>query len=275
MIAKKYSYFSVLNQTNNLKTTDMTQKMKRIALTRLSLGAHYTFHNMFRNLLELLKGVFAPLDAAIEGYTAALQTESRIVVRPTAQVATHRLKEADYRRDRLVGTIFMSVRAHLANPVDRRREAARRLQTALSPFRGLTRRGLYASATGYAHLVELLRSADWAADVATLGLEPEIDALDEANHAFSEAFQIKTNEMKTLVVLSDLRTTDVRLHTDAVYRDIARLLDSLAVVSPTDELTSVITEHNGLADNMRQVIANQGKQRTPAQERPTVDDGKI
>ena len=32
----------------------MTQKMKRIALTRLSLGAHYTFHNMFRNLLELL-----------------------------------------------------------------------------------------------------------------------------------------------------------------------------------------------------------------------------
>ncbi len=149
------------------------------------------------------------------------------------------------------------------------------MQTALSPFRGLTRRGLYASATGYAHLVELLRSADWAADVATLGLEPEIDALDEANHAFSEAFQIKTNEMKTLVVLSDLHTTDVRLHTDAVYRDIARLLDSLAVVSPTDELTSVITEHNGLADNMRQVIANQGKQRTPAQEPPTVDDGKI
>ena len=256
---QKSAYLSLRKAVFPLKKPAMKPKMKRFAVTHLSLGAHTTFHRQFLDLLEPLKGMNAQLDALIETYRRAVATEERIVNRMQSFVETPALREADRRRDRLAGIIATTIRAHLSNPLDHRRQAADVLDVVFSPFRGLWRRGYTQSSAEYRNLVKALRSEAAAPAVATLGLGEEVEALAQAQEAFTDVFLRKAGSMSRRMELSDIDTRQTRRRADATYRDIVRLMDACALVAPTDALTEAIGLYNGLADVMKDIIANQGK----------------
>ena len=244
-----------------LKYIHMKQNILRFPVSKLLLGSHFTFHDSFRKLLTPLIGKFDLLDKAVGLYDRMLALEQRIIVRPNSVADTRAIHDVDYRRDRLAGTISMIVRAHLSNPVESRRKAATLLRVLLSPFKGVAARSYYSTASEYVRLVQVLRSEQAQQAVAELGIGPEIEALDEANGQFSEAFDRKAKQMGECDQLSSIRTLDTRRKVDAAYYEITRLLESYAIVAPSDELEEVIGLHNGLAGNMRTIIANQGKKR--------------
>ena len=239
----------------------MKQNILRFPVSKLLLGSHFTFHDSFRKLLSPLAGQFDALDNAVGLYGRMLALEKRIIVRPNSVAETRAIRDVDYRRDRLTGTIFTIVRAHLSNPVESRQKAASLLRVLLSPFKGVASRSYYSTASEYVRLVQVLRSEQAQQAVAELGISPEIEALDEANRQFGEAFDRKAKQVEACDELSSIRTLDTRRKVDSAYYEIVRLLESYAVVAPSDELEKVIELHNGLAGNMRTIVANQGKKR--------------
>ncbi len=236
-------------------------KIKKIGLKRLTLGAHLTFHRMANQTVEPLTAPYEALAPLLEAHKAVLEKESLIVNRPKAFVETAPLRQSDYRRDRLAGCLMSVTRAHLSNPIAERKKAAETLSSLLASYRGITTNGFYSSQVAYKNLVSLLREEPAAKCVDTLGLRPEVDALDEENQRFQAIIDRKVHSVSERLAIKDINTLETRAEADRLFREIARYLEAYAVVSPAPGLKEAIESLNGLVLMYKQIIANQGKKR--------------
>lgn len=233
---------------------------QRFAVTQLQVATHYAFHEEFAGKVEPLAATYAPLAELSGRYHAALAVEKRVVVRPSAMRYTYFLREADRRRDRFLGVICRVVDAQRYSPLEACSQAASRLRAGLAPFRGLARRPYGESSAGYRKLIALLQEEEWAADVATLRLELEVEALGEAQQAFEAMYSgPAVQESQERAELHAIKTPETRRRVDAVYQEIVRYIGALAIALPSAEIEAVVDWHNGAAWKLRQVIANQGK----------------
>ena len=242
----------------------------RFPMTQLPVASHFGFHSDFYGFAAPLTELFEPIIPLIEEYRAALDVEERIYTRPAAMRNTPFLRKADHRRDRLLGVIQMSVRSHLANPIEERRDAALQLSALLSSYRGMAKRKYGASTAEYMGLIRTLREEENAAFVARLGLTEEVDALADAERQFEEIyFGDATREALERAELRAIDTQETRRRVDRAYRSLTLYLGAMAIAAPSPRLQSVIDWHNGAAWKLRRAIANQGKtwKRKP-QEKP-------
>lgn len=212
---------------------------------------HHGFNTEFNDLII----VFTPAALGIEAkYTEFLplynnETEALDVIRKSDKTA--KLSVADHKRDDTTSGFKCMVEGYTYHFVDKKREAAERLEIVLDSFSGINRKGYAAQTSATDKLVDVLLS-DYSEDLALLKLSEWVVELKANNGAFKDLSDERYSDDATK---TSLKMKDVREEIDDAYRKITNLINALVLVNGPEAYTPFIKELNQRIEKYNLIIA--------------------
>lgn len=222
------------------------QQITELATTHMTLGAHNKFNIDVNNAIIQATAAALRVENYATLYAQKIEEESRIVNRQTAMASTVDVSAADRQRDRAVGVIMNLTNAHTTSIIAEKADAAKKLRQLLAPYKGIGNHAYQKETAEINGMVAVLTTGDGATYAATLGMDDEVDALEQANAAFEEAYTRDQEEAATLAALQSVDTKELRAQVDALYQQIVLTVNAVAVLQPTDEVTAFIQKVNGI-----------------------------
>lgn len=222
------------------------QQITEVATTHMTLGAHNKFNIDVNNAIIQATAAALRVENYATLYAQKIEEESRIVNRQTAMASTVDVSAADRQRDRAVGVIMNLTNAHTTSIIAEKADAAKKLRQLLAPYKGIGNHAYQKETAEINGMVAVLTTGDGATYAATLGMDDEVDALEQANAAFEEAYARDQEEAATLAALQSVDTKELRAQVDALYQQIVLTVNAVAVLQPTDEVTAFIQKVNGI-----------------------------
>lgn len=223
-----------------------TVQINPFAITSMTLGAHNKFNIDVNNAIIQATAAALRVENYATLYAQKIEEESRIVNRQTAMASTVDVSAADRQRDSAVGVIMNLTIAHTTSIIAEKADAAKKLRQLLAPYKGIGNHAYQKETAEINGMVAVLTTGDGATYAATLGMDDEVDALEQANAAFEEAYARNQEEAATLAALQSVDTKELRAQVDALYQQIVLTVNAVAVLQPTDEVTAFIQKVNGI-----------------------------
>ena len=220
----------------------MTKQVKNFNKTRLPIGTLTNFHKKVLTLIGTTTAAALHVEGLEPPYTAAVETLSSIVNRPTTYVATQSRQDVDDRRDRFVGVIHQIINAHKTNPIAEKKAASNTLDALMAPYRSIARHQ-YAKETEEINGMLAVLEAN-PEETALLGLTDEVAGLKEANEAFEAVIDEKIAEEQARQAVSDTDSKEAMSVANNLYDQIVLTVNAYAIVSPTDEIEGFIDQLN-------------------------------
>lgn len=217
-----------------------------ISLTSPPVGTHLEFHTQVNKYLLQATAAALHVEAQAAQYAALLEQEAAIVNRPSAQRYTQQLADADLRRDHGAGVLMNIIKAQVRSLDNEKKTAALQLKSIIDSYRNVGDQSYMKETAQLRGLVEALRSAGNAPLVTVLGLDAEVDLLEEANTAFEELHRLSQADAQQRQALEAIDTRELRGRVDACYQQIVLLVNAFAIASPSDALNTFIDSVNGL-----------------------------
>ena len=222
----------------------MAKQIQSFGMSAMTIGACSNFHTTAVKYINEATPAVLHIEDKSPAYSESSDTLASIVNRKRAFITTPQMRSADKTRDAALGAISSVVNALVTSPVDERRSAAELLSQQLSPYRGIR---------AHEYKLAMLEEADNAAAITTLGLQPEVDALREANAAFEEAFDARNEEVSAMVNQKSISSADAVAEANRLYQEIVQTVNAYAIVQPTEELNAFIDKMNGLVGSLASV----------------------
>lgn len=220
----------------------MTKQIKNFNKTQLPIGTQANFHKKVLTLIGTTTAAALHVEGLEPPYTAAVETLSSIVNRPTTYVATQSRQDVDDRRDRFVGVIHQIINAHKTNPIAEKQAAAATLGALMAPYRSIARHQ-YAKETEEINGMLAVLEAH-SEETALLDLTDEVAGLKEANEAFEAVIDEKIAEEQARQAVSDTDSKEATSAANNLYDQIVQVVNAYAIVSPTDEIEGFIDQLN-------------------------------
>lgn len=217
-----------------------------ISLTSPPVGTHLEFHTQVNKYLLQATAAALHVEAQAAQYAALLEQEAAIVNRPSSQRYTQQLADADLRRDHGAGVLMNIIKAQVRSLDNEKKTAALQLKSIIDSYRNVGDQSYMKETAQLRGLVEALRSAGNAPLVTVLGLDAEVDLLEEANTAFEELHRLSQADAQQRQALEAIDTRELRGRVDACYQQIVLLVNAFAIASPSDALNTFIDSVNGL-----------------------------
>ena len=248
------------------------QQITQLATTHMTLGAHNKFNIDVNNAIIQATAAALRVENYATLYAQKIEEESRIVNRQTAMASTVDVSAADRQRDRAVGVIMNLTNAHTTSIIAEKADAAKKLRQLLAPYKGIGNHAYQKETAEINGMVAVLTTGDGATYAATLGMDDEVDALEQANAAFEEAYTRDQEEAATLAALQSVDTKELRAQVDALYQQIVLTVNAVAVLQPTDEVTAFIQKVNGIIYKAEQEMGTSTASK-PLPDSPGTGDG--
>ena len=220
----------------------MTKQVNNFNKTRLPIGTLTNFHKKVLTLIGTTTAAALHVEGLEPPYTAAVETLSSIVNRPTTYVATQSRQDVDDRRDRFVGVIHQIINAHKTNPIAEKQAAAATLGALMAPYRSIARHQ-YAKETEEINGMLAVLEAH-SEETALLDLTDEVAGLKEANEAFEAVIDEKIAEEQARQAINDTDSKEAMSVANNLYDQIVQVVNAYAIVSPTDEIEGFIDQLN-------------------------------
>lgn len=254
----------------------MTKQVNNFNKTRLPIGTLTNFHKKVLTLIGTTTAAALHVEGLEPPYTAAVETLSSIVNRPTTYVATQSRQDVDDRRDRFVGVIHQIINAHKTNPIAEKKAASNTLDALMAPYRSIARHQ-YAKETEEINGMLAVLEAN-PEETALLGLTDEVAGLKEANEAFETVIDEKIAEEQARQAVSDTDSKEATSAANNLYDQIVLTVNAYAIVSPTDEIEGFIDQLNAtVAVYAAMIDSTPSSPTTPAEpsdpSEPTDPDG--
>lgn len=246
------------------------KQIQTFSLTSMTLGGHNLFN---QRVVEAIGDQAAGLkiEAYATDYAALVGQESLIVNRPKAQDYTVQLDGMDITRDHGAGVVTNVVRAHTKSIIPEKRDGALQLDAALSAYRGVGTAAYRKETAELRGMIRVLRDEKYAPLVTLLGLDDEVDALEEANDNFDALYVKSEAEGAQRQALESIDTKELRKRIDALYGQIVLVVNAFAIAAPTDAINTFIDTVNGAIYRAEQEM---GKSRSTDEALdPTPDTG--
>lgn len=224
----------------------MATQIRSFGMSQMTIGSCSDFHSKVLDFITTATPAALHIESKSAGYTASVETLSSIVNHQRAFIATESMKETDRTRDNASGVISNVVSAYLTTPVTEKCTAARLLSPQLSPYKGIRNHEYSKQMAEVKGMLVMLNLPDNKTAITTLGLTSEVEALQTANTFFEEAFLSKATEMSSRMTQSDIKSADAIAQANSLYVEIIQIINAYAIVQPSDEITTFITNINGL-----------------------------
>ncbi len=231
----------------------MAKQIRTFGMSNMTVGACVTFHTTTLKYITTTTPEILHIENKIEAYREKAKQLELLVNRKRAYRTTPEMREIDYVRDRASGTIQGALNSFCTSPVEEKRLLALRLSQDLAAYRGI-RDHEYSKQT--AEVTGMLRILDLEENktaIARFGLTEEVEALRQANADFAEKFDERVLEVSAAKDASDIESKELMREVNAMYQDIAQVINAYAIVQPSDEIDEFITKMNGLVGAMADV----------------------
>ena len=166
----------------------MATQIRTFAISRLTIGAAGNFHDRTYKAIEATTAEALHVETLAPAYKKVVDQLASIVNRQRSYITTETLEA----RDNGVGSIHNQVDATKNCLVDEKREASAHLRPQLSSYKQIRFHEYAKQTLEVRGMIGVLRDPSNTASVTALGLEADIDALEAANEAFDEAFELRT-----------------------------------------------------------------------------------
>lgn len=222
-------------------------------MSELTIGSASDFHTNVYKAITTATPAALHIEALVPGYKRLVDDLASVVNRKRSYISTKLLDSLDKTRDNGVGYVFNVLDANTTCLIPEKVKAANRLLPQVSSYRKIRYHEYSKQSAELRGMLGVLEAEENAADVATLGIGPDIEALREVAEEFEETFKAKTLEAAEHADQSDFDSKELTREAQTAYEGIAQVVNAYAIVQPTDELLSFIHEVNGLVATYAQI----------------------
>lgn len=191
------------------------------------------------------------IEAAWAVYLNAYNKEAGALDVIRKSTVTEAIAEADQRRDDLNSGLAHTVKGATSHFDAAKKKAAERLQVALDHYGNINRKSYDEETAAINSLIDDLNK-QYAADIATLGLEKWITELQSANNAFVALMQERYSEE---AVKPQYNMKTARQETDNAYRTITEHIDALIIVNGEEAYAGFVNELNQRVEKYNTTLA--------------------
>ena len=249
-----------------MKTTKQIKGIKRVLLTN---AAHLGMNTeLYERIMEatpaaLKVETLAPL------YRKALDTEGVCVNRVTKSAATQPMREKDKERGKMFSFVNAVVNSFLTCPDAALRQAAAEVKAVLgayikTPWLAFSEE----TASVFAFLREM-ESEKLKAAAETLGITTYLAGLKTLNEEYSEMAAARIDEYTARVKYS---TSSARKVVDKIWADIARRVNAVAELEPSETVDLFIDTVNQIFRDYKNLIAAKGSSPRARGKEETTED---
>ena len=249
----------------------MATQIRSCPLSRLTVGSASDFHTNVYVAITTATPAALHIETLEPAYKTAVDRLCSVVNRKRSYVSTATLERLDDRRDTGSRVVFNLLDAYLKSLVEERAAASERLLAQLSSYKNLERHEYSKQSAELRGMLAVLEAAENAADVETLGIGPDIEALREVADQFEAAFKAKAAEASAYADQSDLDSKALASDAAKAYENIVQIVN--AIVQPTDELLGFINEVNGFVEVYARIANGSTSGGTSPEPAPGEDTG--
>ena len=231
----------------------MATQIRSCPLSRLTIGSASDFHTNVLAAITATTPTVLHIETLEPNYKQLVEQLASVVNRQRSYVSTKKLNELDDLRDNGSGFIFNVLDANKTCLIAAKVDAANRLLAQISAYRGMRNHEYSKQSAELRGMLAVLEAAENAADVETLSIGPDIEALREVADGFEAAFKAKAAEASAHADQSDLDSKTLASDAAKAYENIVQVVNAYAIVQPTDELLGFINEVNGLVEVYAQI----------------------
>lgn len=234
----------------------MAKSIKKCAISRLLVGAHYNFHENISNFIAETTAIELHVEELAAEYDSLIEKQLKLITQSSHIAYTEELAKLDNVRDRWVGQLFTAVDAAAVSPSPQSRLAGRQLRIACAPYRGISGNEYTKQTAILTGLTDVLSVDKLKPHIQTLGLAGIIENLEESNRDFNNMYnlRIKTESERPQFEISAIENRKV---IDNIYYSIVETVNAFAIASPSQAINSFINKVNARIEHTRNIIAHQ------------------
>ena len=244
--------------------------MKRIgtfATSHLHVASHVDYHKSCYNAMIAVGFNNAAWEKILDDYNLSIDILDNIVRRQKASIYTGDVHNADVYRDSTMKQLFLLIDAGAKSAVPTEKEAGKKLQTIIKPYRKDDRDQLTDQTEQVRSMITALGLAAVAPLVETLLLGAIIERLDKQNEAFAEIYRLRASDRMSQPGYG-VNTAVQRKATDYLYNSLVEIINSVSVASELSietglngaSLNTLIDAINAYIAQYKLVLANQAKE---------------
>lgn len=203
------------------------------------------------------------LEALAPLYREALDTEGLCVNRILKSAATRPMVEKDAERGKVFSFVNAVVRSYMTCPDTTMQRAAAEVRALLCAYVGTPWRAFSEETAAVDALLREMEGEKLKAAAATLGITTYLAKLKTLNDEYRAMDAARTDEYTSRVKIS---TASARKAVDDIWADIARRVNAVAVLNPSDAVELFVDTVNEIFRGYKNLIAAKG--RTPAKTEP-------
>ncbi|MEZ5106439.1 MAG: DUF6261 family protein [Draconibacterium sp.] len=219
-------------------------KISTIRASKLRNDEHFQFQTEFKTLVEQHTPETLDIGAAWAIYLPLYVNEEEALNIIRKSVVTDELVDADQYRDSIYRGLCDTVKGALNHFNAAVKEAANRVQVALEHYGNINTKP-YDEQTAAINSLTTDLSNDYAADMATLGIDSWVTELQTANSNFENLVNERYSEDAGK---PHLNMKDVRTEVDEAYNAITRRIDALIIVNGEQTYSGFV---NGLNQRIK------------------------
>lgn len=201
--------------------------IKTINPLHLRNNKHFQFHAEARALVEKHTPEALKIEAQFADYSARFALEDEGLKKIVKSALTRRIQDADADRDKTFGGLAETVRAACRHFAAATRESAERVRVVLDTYGNVAHLPLNEETSAIFNLLQDLRSAKTAPDVAAVGVGAWVNELERRNGVFDSLVKTRYEETGER---SDVVLKAERAKVDEAYRAIVKRINALAEV---------------------------------------------
>ena len=169
----------------------MATQIRSCPLSRLTIGSASDFHTNVLAAITATTPTVLHIETLEPNYKQLVEQLASVVNRQRSYVSTKKLNELDDLRDNGSGFIFNVLDANKTCLIAAKVDAANRLLAQISAYRGIRNHEYSKQSAELRGMLAVLEAAENAADVETLSIGPDIEALREVADQFEAAVGVQ------------------------------------------------------------------------------------
>ncbi|NQU54255.1 MAG: hypothetical protein HQ522_17140 [Bacteroidetes bacterium] len=238
-------------------------KIKKLRVEKLRNEEHFQFQTEFNELVTRFTAQTLGVETPYAAYQTHYGNEAEALDVIQKSAITSEMVDADHDRDNLFSGLNDTVEGACNHYDPIKKEAGLRLKIVFDHFGNISKKSYDEETAATNALINDL-GTKYTDDVATLGLEDWITALDASNQKFValSAERYSDDADKT-----PLKMKEVRIEVDAAYRSITNLIDALILVNGLETYSPFVEELNRRVEkynnNLAQRQGRNAKNDTP------------